>query len=121
MCLFCVYTQEYGDSCASPNTYAWLPSLCITCHMPMTRRSGGMHRDMIPAYANAEGQVQQQRLLSFGWCVQVVKLFSCMLHRRWVYLAYIDSVKYFQPERAASTVNCALRTLVYHELLQVRI
>jgi hypothetical protein len=43
-----------------------------------------------------------------------------VLHRRWVYLAYIDSVKYFQPERAASTVNCALRTLVYHELLQVR-
>lgn len=37
--------------------------------------------------------------------------------RRWVYLAYIDSVKYFQPERAAATANCALRTLVYHELL----
>lgn len=38
--------------------------------------------------------------------------------RRWVYLAYIDSVKYFQPERPAAIANCALRTLVYHELLQ---
>lgn len=62
VCLYCVYTQEYGDSCPAPNT-------------------------------------------------------------RWVYLAYIDSVKYFTPEqtveapKGSSVVTCALRTLVYHELL----
>jgi E1A/CREB-binding protein len=47
VCLFCVYTQEYGDSCASPNTCAWLLSLCSTRHLPMTLQSSGVHRDMM--------------------------------------------------------------------------
>lgn len=40
-----------------------------------------------------------------------------------MYLAYIDSVKYFRPEESAvpppgsGMASCALRTLVYHELL----
>ncbi|GMH41919.1 hypothetical protein BSKO_09838 [Bryopsis sp. KO-2023] len=35
----------------------------------------------------------------------------------WVYLAYVDSIKYFQPNILAGNSEVPLRTLVYHELL----
>lgn len=117
VCLFCVYTQEYGDSCPSPNTYAWLLSSCSSCHRLVTPQSRGAHFAIVASLCRC--RVWQAGATIAAATRRLYATLHCMLHRRWVYLAYIDSVKYFQPERAASTVNCALRTLVYHELLQV--
>lgn len=38
-------------------------------------------------------------------------------NKGWVYLAYVDSIKYFQPNVTAGNSDVPLRTLVYHELL----
>lgn len=38
-------------------------------------------------------------------------------NRGWIYLAYVDSIKYFQPNQLAGHSDVPLRTLVYHELL----
>jgi hypothetical protein len=87
-------------------------------HALMTLQSSGVHRDVM--YSSCRRRAWPAGAAQAATARRLYASSHYVLHRRWVYLAYIDSVKYFQPERAASTVNCALRTLVYHELLQVR-
>lgn len=39
-------------------------------------------------------------------------------NRKWVYLSYLDSIKYMRPENVdSSRPRIALRTLVYHQII----